>query len=116
MRAAAESSSRLISFSRGTFSAASIFSALKVDQQRALIEDRVAVEEAAGAADLAAVDLDVVARPIVGIDAKPVQPRGRGFTDCLGEFRQRCDPERPAMEDELPAELAFVENRSRRRR
>ena len=80
----------------------------KVDQQRALIEDRVAIEESTGAADLAAVDFDVVARPILGIDAKPVQPRGRSFTHCLGEFRQRCDAERPAMKDELKSQLSFI--------
>jgi biotin synthase-related radical SAM superfamily protein len=53
-----------------------------IDQQRALIEQRVTVEETAGTAYLAAVNLDIVARPEFRIDA------GIAFrtSGCPGKF------------------------------
>ena len=85
------------------------FGRVHVHQHRALIEQRVLVEEAAGAADLAPVDLDVVARPVPGGDAELAQACGRSFADLARQLGERADPERLAVEDELPAELALVE-------
>ena len=96
-------------FPLGTLRHASIFAGIEVDQQRALIEDEVAVEEAAGAADLAAVDLDIVARPVARRHAELLQAERGGLADAPRHFGEIRQPERGAVEDQLPADLPLVE-------
>ena len=82
---------------------------IEVDQQGALKEDACSLGEAAGAADLAAVDLDVVARPVARRDAERLQAQLLQPRRYSGSARQGREPQRRPIEDQFPAELAFVE-------
>src|SRR6185437_13810396 len=80
-----------------------------VDQHGALVDQRVAVEKAARPADLPPADLDVVARPVARIDPQAREAVRDGLADLAREVSEGGDPERRAVEDERPAELALVE-------
>ena len=58
---------------------------IHVDQQGALEEQGVAVEEPAGTAYLAALHLDIVARPVFGGHPEAGEAVGRRLTDHLGQ-------------------------------
>ena len=82
---------------------------VKVDQQRALIQQRVAVERAAGAGDFLAIDLDIVARTVARIDAERADRGRRGMTDALGNRLHVRSAELALVQIQLPAELRFIE-------
>ena len=69
----------------------------------------MAIEEAAGAADLAAIDFDVVARAVARRYAELVEAEGEGFADAFGHVREIAHAQGGAVEQQLPADLAFVE-------
>ena len=79
-----------------------------VEQDGRLIEERVAGEEAAGAGDLAAVDLDVVPRAVFRRDAELREPQRDGLADAARGVAQGGQIEALAMEDQFEAELALV--------
>ena len=81
---------------------------IEVDQQRALEEKRPAVDQTAGAADLAPVHLDVVARAELGRHAQAPQPRRRSAADPRRD-RREVRAEGPALQHQFPADLAFVQ-------
>ena len=81
---------------------------IEVDEQRPLEEERRAVDQAAGAADLPAVHLDIVARTELGRHAQPLQPRGRRAADARRDCAQ-VGAQAAALERKLPADLALVE-------
>ena len=83
--------------------------AVHVVKRGALVEDRVAVEKAAGARDLAALDLDIVAGAVVRGDAEARQARRRRLADRLRDLAQRGKPQRVAVEHQFPAELALIQ-------
>ena len=82
---------------------------IEIDEQRALVEQRGAIEEAAGAADLAPVDLDVVARPVARRHAELVEPERRRLADPPRRLVEIAQAEARAVEDQLPPDLALVE-------
>ena len=109
MRCAAELIPRLASFSARNFEASQHLRRVEVDQQSALIEDEVAFEEAAGAADLAALDFDIVARPVAGRHAELLQAKRCRLADAPRHFGKVGQPERCPIEHQLPADLPLVE-------
>ena len=70
---------------------------------------RCAVGEAAGAADLAALDFDIVARPVAGRHAELLQAQRCGLADAPGHFGKVGQPERRPIEHQFPADLPLVE-------
>ena len=77
-------------------------------KHRALIEQRVAVEEAAGAADLAAARPRCRYAGETGPRCRAGQGPRRPPRRCARKFVERRDAKRGAMEHELEAELAFI--------
>ncbi|MBM3367747.1 MAG: hypothetical protein FJY43_05620 [Betaproteobacteria bacterium] len=80
----------------------------EVHQQRALEEHGVAVDDAASAAQLAALDLDVVAGPEFRRHAEAFQSRRGGGADACGD-RGEVGSEPASLEHQLPAGLSFVQ-------
>ena len=109
MRCAAKSIPRLASFSRRNVEAGEHLRRIEIDQQCALIEDEVAVEETAGAADLAAVDFDIVARPVARRHAELLQAKRGRLADAPCDFGKVGRPQSRAIENEFPANLSLVE-------
>ena len=109
MRCAAESIPRLASFSPGTLRQASIFAGIEIDQQCALIEDEVAFEKTAGAADLAAVHLDIIARPVSRRHAELLQAKRGGLADAPRDFGKISHAQSCTIEHKFPANLPLVE-------
>jgi hypothetical protein len=84
-------------------------SGVEVDEQRPLIENQITVEEAASAADLAAIDFDIVARPVVRRHAEFLQPKSSRLADAPGHLGEVHDSQGRAIEDKFPADLPIVE-------
>ena len=84
---------------------------IEVDEQRPLEKKRRAVGDATRAAELSAVDFDVVAGTELSGDTEALQPRGGGAANAR---RSRCEirAQGAAREHELPADLAFVQVQS----
>ena len=74
-----------------------------------MVKNEIAVEEAAGAADLAAIDFDIVARPIVRGHAECPKTERSRFANAPGHLGKVRDAQGRAIEDQFPADLTFVE-------
>ena len=81
-----------------------------VYKNRALIDQAVAVEKAAGAAELAPTNLDVVARTESGADAESNGEASRDCTaDCCADVCERFARQAAAREHQLPGDLALIQ-------
>ena len=73
-RSAAESSLRLASLLSGIFRHLNHVLRIHIYEHCALVDEDIAVEEAAGAADFSPVDFDIIAWPELRIDAQFAKP------------------------------------------
>ena len=109
MRCAAEIDPTFGELFGRNFEASQHLRRIEIDQQRALIEDEVAFEKAASAADLSAVHFDVVARPVSRRHAQLLQAERGRLADASSDFGEVSHPQSCTVEYQLPANLSLVE-------
>ena len=81
---------------------------IHIDENCALVDEDIAVEETAGAADFSPVHFDIISWPEFRIDPQFTKPHRRRITDFCCNIGQGGYPQRRPVENQLPAQLSFV--------